>query len=102
MPEIGELNADRRDFPYRDIPGEKREYGACDFEVDTKLKEAEPAVPLRGFIGRTWLYMHDVHKVWISPEDLKVYQAWADAYPPQQWEQDRKKRIGSATREENK
>lgn len=97
VPEIGELNADRSNFPHREIEGEKREYGACDFEVDTKLKEAEPAVPLRGFIGRTWLYMYDVHKVQISPNDLNVYQAWADAYPPQEWELARKKRIKSST-----
>lgn len=96
VPEIGELNADRSDFPHGEIQGEKREYGACDFEVDTKLKEAEPAIPLRGFIGRTWLYMHNVYKVWIAPEDLKVYQAWADAYPPQKWEIERRKRIKGA------
>ena len=86
----------RKDFPHGEIEGEKREYGSCDFEVDTKLKEAEPAVPLRGFIGRTWLYMNDAYKVWISPEDLKVYRAWAKAYPPQQWELDRRKRIEKA------
>lgn len=96
VPEIGELNADRRDFPYREIPGEERAYGACDFEVDTKLREAEPSIPLRGFIGRTWLYMHEAHGVFISDEDAKVYKAWADAFPPQQWEKDRQERIRQA------
>lgn len=93
VPEIGELNADRRDFPYREIPGEKREYGACDFEVDTKLKEAEPAVPLRGFIGRVWLYMNETHDVPITEEDRQIYTAWAKAYPPKEWEKERQKRI---------
>ena len=93
MPEIGELNADRRDFPYRDIPGAKREYGAWDFAVDTKLKEAEPAVPLRGFIGRVWLYMNETHGVPMTEDDRKIYTAWAKAYPPQQREVDRQRRI---------
>lgn len=96
VPEIGELNADRSNFPYRNIPGETRLYGSCDFEVDTKLKEAEPAVPLRGFIGRTWLYMHEAHGVPITDDDKKVYKAWANRYPPQAWEKDRQARIKAA------
>lgn len=96
VPAIGELNADRQNFPYSEIPGEKREYGACDFEVDTKKKIAEPAASLRGFTGRTWLYMHRTYNVPVSAEDLKLYQAWANAYPPQQWEIIRNKRIYDA------
>ena len=96
VPEIGELNADRRDFPYRELPPETRQYGACDFEVDTQLKAVQPAIPLRGFIGRTWLYMHAAYNVPMTDEDLKVYQAWADAYPVQQWEKDRAARIQQA------
>lgn len=98
VPEIGELNADRRDFPYRDIPGKEREYGACDFAVDAKLKEADPAVSLRGFIGRTWLYMHKTYGIFMSDEDKEVYSAWAKEFPPQQWEIDRRQRIKRALR----
>ena len=93
VPEIGELNADRSNFPHREIEGEERAYGLCDFEVDFKARTAEPAVPLRGFIGRTWLYMHDVHGVLLTDEDKTVYQAWAKAYPPQKWEVERRGRI---------
>lgn len=101
VPAIGALNADRQNFPYSEIPGEKREYGACDFEVDRKRKIVEPAVLLRGFIGRTWLYMHRTYSVPVPVEDLKLYQAWANLYPPEQWELDRKKRISKATGQEN-
>lgn len=96
VPEIGEMNADRSNFPYREISGEARVYGSCDFEVDTKLKEAEPAVQLRGFIGRTWLYMHDAYNVFITDEDRRVYTAWARQYPPEQWEIERRERIRKA------
>lgn len=96
VPAIGELNADRQNFAYSEIPGEKREYGACDFEVDRKRKIVEPAIPLRGFIGRTWIYMHRVYNVPVSAEDLKLYQAWADLYPPQQWEISRIEKINKA------
>lgn len=101
VPEIGELNADRSNYPYREISGESRTYGSCDFEVDTKLKTAEPAIQLRGFIGRTWLYMHSAHGVFITNEDEKVYRAWADKYPPEAWEKNRQARIKAATQTEN-
>jgi len=93
VPAIGELNMDRSNYAYNEIAGEERNYGACDFEVNRKLKEAEPATHLRGFIGRTWLYMHRVHKVKISDKDMEVYKAWADTYPAEKWELDRKIRI---------
>lgn len=93
VPSIGEINADRNNFPHREIAGEERVYGACDFEVDFKARTAEPAVPLRGFIGRTWLYMHDVYDVILSDEDKAVYKSWAEAFPPAQWELDRTARI---------
>ena len=93
VPEIGELNADRSNYPHREIEGEERAYGACDFEVDFKARKAEPAIPLRGFIGRTWLYMHKVHGVRITEEDKRVYTAWAQAFPAQKWEIGRQNRI---------
>jgi deoxyribonuclease-1 len=96
VPEIGELNADRRDYPHGDIPGEARAYGACDFEVDAKLKEAEPAIPLRGFIGRTWLYMHRTYDVAVSDEDLSVYEAWDHKFPAEAWEKALRARTRAA------
>jgi deoxyribonuclease-1 len=98
VPEIGELNADRSDFPYSEIDGEERLYGLCDFEVDTKLKEAEPAVPLRGFIARTWLYMNSTYNIPLSDEELKIYKTWSEAYPAQEWEIRRTEKIKHAIR----
>ncbi len=96
VPEIGELNADRNNFAHREIAGEGRHYGRCDFEVDRTLKSAEPSAPLRGFIGRTWIYMHEAYGVQLAEDDLKVYQAWDALYPPEQWEIDRRQRIREA------
>ncbi len=42
-PTVGELNADRSNYPYTNIQGEERIYGACDFEVDLTNDIAEPA-----------------------------------------------------------
>lgn len=102
VPEIGELNADRRDFPHREIEGEDRQYGQCDFEVDAARKAAEPAEPLRGFIGRTWLYMSETYRLTLPEEDRAVYEAWADAYPPDAWEMQRRSRIETTLRAQAK
>lgn len=49
---VGELNTDRSNYHFSIIPVEKREYGACDFEVDGKLVEAKEDI--RGDIARTY------------------------------------------------
>lgn len=93
VPSIGEINMDRSNFAHSEVEGEAREYGSCDFEVNRKLRTAEPAVHLRGFIGRTWIYMEAAHELDVPAEDKTVYRAWAEAYPVEQWELDRSNRI---------
>jgi len=96
VPTVGELNGDRSNYPHREIHGEARRYGECDFEVDFKEKEVEPAIPLRGMIARTWLYMHRVHGISLTEQDFRVYRSWSEAFPAQQWEQERDRRINRA------
>lgn len=55
VPAIGEVNADRSNFSFGDIPGEKRVYGKCDFEIENQT--AEPAENIRGNIARIYMYM---------------------------------------------
>ena len=92
-PAIGELNADRSNLPHGEVPDEPRVYGACDFEVSRKPPAAEPAIPLRGFIARTWIYMNHTYALGLSDNDMAIYYAWAQAYPAQQWETERNNRI---------
>jgi deoxyribonuclease-1 len=91
VPAIGELNADRSNFRFKEIDGEKREYGACDFEIKDKI--AEPTKSVRGDIARIWLYMIDVYKLDIEVEYIKLLRTWSILDPVSDWEITRDERI---------
>ena len=55
VPAIGEVNGLRSNYGFAMIPGEKREFGACDMEIENR--QAEPPPVTRGNIARTYMYM---------------------------------------------
>lgn len=81
VPVIGELSADRSNFAFGNISGERREYGSCDFEVSFAEKIAEPATDIRGDIARMYLYMIYQYGVKVSESSLKLMWDW-DASDP--------------------
>lgn len=56
VPAVGEINGLRSNYSFAMIPGEKREFGACDMEM--KDRKAEPPPEVKGDIARTYYYMH--------------------------------------------
>jgi deoxyribonuclease-1 len=101
VPAIGELNGLRSNYTYAMIPGEPREFGVCDFEVQDQ--KAEPRPQIRGDIARTYLYMHSVYpgRGIISNKNEKLYQAWDKEDPIDQWECTRAKRIEAIQKNSN-
>ena len=79
VPAVGELNADRVDKLYGVIPGEKRQYGACDFEVSAS--RAEPMEPIRGDIARVSLYMIERYSLKVSPDYMAILNEWSENDP---------------------
>lgn len=100
QPAVGELNADRSNYHYGIIPGEPREYGACDFEVEGKL--AEPKEDIRGDIARTYFYMEYTYGVRISDKQRKLFQVWDRQDPVSEWERIRAGRIEAIQGNKNK
>jgi deoxyribonuclease-1 len=96
VPAVGELNGDRRDFGFGEVPGEPRAYGACDFEVDFTRDVAEPAEGIRGDLARAYLYMEAAWGLELSPDERAVYLAWHEGDPPSPWERERNRRITAA------
>lgn len=87
VPAINKININRSDFMYGELEGEKRVYGACDFEVDSKLKLAEPREEIRGWIARAELYMDDTYTIYNLSQEQKIYfEKWDKMYPPTAWE----------------
>lgn len=99
-PAVGELNGDRSNYPYGEIPGEARVYGACNFEVNLdaprRARVAEPAATIRGDVARATLYMANTYGVALSAERRAMFLEWHRSDPPDAWERLRDARIKAA------
>lgn len=81
VPAVGEINAVRSDFSFGEIPGEKRDFGMCDFEVDGKV--AEPADSIKGDIARIYQYMDQAYPELeiINEKNRLMFEKWAALDP---------------------
>jgi deoxyribonuclease-1 len=92
VPAIGEVNGLRSNYRYGEISGEAREFGDCDMEIRGRVAEPPPRV--RGDIARTYLYMLRTYKSFtLRPLERKMFEDWANADPPDEWECERARRI---------
>ena len=93
MPAVGEVNGRRSNYRMAMIPGEAREFGACDVEIADRKIEPRPSI--RGDIARTYFYMDWAYpgRGIISGKNRKLFEAWAAADPVDAWERERAQRI---------
>ena len=93
VPAVGEINGLRSNYSFAMIPGEKREFGLCDMEIENG--KAEPPEYVRGNIARIYKYMNAAypgHGI-ISKRNLKLFEAWDKQNAVGAWECQRTKRI---------
>ena len=102
QPTIGEINQQRQNFKMSIIPGEKRNYGICDFEVQNKF--VEPSPNIRGNIARTYFYMADTYSNYIklTKSELSLFSKWNEADPVDEWECKKSKLIQKFQKNSNK
>src|SRR5690606_27281162 len=93
VPAVGELNGDRSNYRFGMLEGEPRVYGQCDFEVDFKLRRAEPKDDRRGDVARIYFYMRDQYGLQISRQQNQLFTAWSKLDPPDAWEGSRDGRL---------
>jgi len=101
VPAVGEINGLRSNYSFGMIPGEKREFGNCDMEIENR--KAEPPPEKRGNIARTYFYMdwaYPGHGI-ISKKNRKLFQAWDKEDPVDAWECERCQRIEEIQGNEN-
>jgi deoxyribonuclease I len=110
QPVIAALSQHRRDFPFGQVQGEPREYGACDFEMQSvmgKSARVEPPPEIRGDIARTYFYMAGKYgkgkdwKIKLTREQRKLYEQWSAADPVDDRERLRACRIQAVQGWEN-
>ncbi len=94
-PAIGSVNGLRSNYGFALIPGEEREFGACDMEIDSAHKRAEPPEQIRGDVGRTYLYMASAYPdaPFLSAADIQMMETWAGSDPVDAWECERERLI---------
>lgn len=93
VPALGEVNADRSNFRFADIPGQPTQYGSCQFEVDSRQRLAEPADAVKGQIARIYFYMHERYALPMSQSDQRLMMDWHQRFPVSDWERERDRRI---------
>ena len=93
VPAVGEVNGRRSDFNWGMIPGEKREFGDCNMEVDSSIRRVEPPENVQGDIARIMFYMEETYGFRLSNQDQQLYMAWSRQDPPDAWEMERTRRI---------
>ncbi|HLT64373.1 MAG TPA: endonuclease [Pseudohongiella sp.] len=93
VPAVGEVNGDRSNYRFADIPGDPTQYGACRFEVDTRQRLAEPADAVKGQIARIYFYMYDRYQLPLSVEEQQLYLRWHQQFPVSDWELERDRRV---------
>ena len=101
QPAILILNQHRSNFEFGDLPGERRDFGSCDFEVDPKLHLAEPREAIRGDIARSYLYFQTRYGMQLNSAEQQLFERWNRLDPPDAWEVERNQLIGKITGHEN-
>ncbi len=101
FPAIGELNADRSNFRFDFELAQSKQYGECKFNVYFKQKRARVREEIRGVIARDYLYFNKQYGMKLSKQELKKYEIWNKAYPPDAWEIEKNKRIAKVQGNKN-
>jgi hypothetical protein len=87
VPSIGEINGDRSNFPFGEVPNEPRAYGKdVDMEVSFKLDLAEAPDNRLGDIARVYLYMNSKYDMPLEQEELKRLISWNNSDQVDEWE----------------
>jgi|SRR5690554_5029853 len=101
-PVVGEFNADRSNYRFSQLPASASyQHGACPSRVDFSQRVAEPRPEARGFVARTYFYMHDRYKLPMSRAQQQLLMAWDRQYPVSAWELERHNRIARVMGHEN-
>lgn len=91
------VNSARSSFRFGEVNGEPRSFGpACDFEISTRARIAEPAPEVRGDVARAMFYMAHQYRqqgLLIFNKQARLLLAWHRADPPSQDERARNDRI---------
>lgn len=93
VPEIGELNALRRDYRLDMVGGPAGQFGHCSVKIG--YRSFEPPDNVKGDVARIYLYMDKKypHRGIVGDRTRRLFQAWDKLDPVDKWECIRDQRI---------
>jgi len=92
-PAVGEVNADRNNYPYGVVKKPFVTYGQCQIKISFKQDLAEPPEQTKGLVARTYLYMSNKYHVKLTNQQRLLYIQWSKQYPASNWEKQRAEKI---------
>lgn len=93
MPAVDFINKKRSNFNFGIVNGEIRDFGVCDFEIDSSSHLAEPKESIRGDIARIYFYMIDRYKITVDKQYFDQLNEWSLQDPVDVPEIERDRRI---------
>ncbi len=101
-PAIRVVNKARSNYRFGEVAGESRQFGTCDFEVDSRKRVAEPPPRKRGEIARAMLYIAHQYQMPLHAKTERLMKQWDKEDPPSAEEKRREKIIHREQGRENK
>lgn len=80
-PANGEVNGDRANFGFAELPGVAPQHGACPVKIDFRRQLAEPRPNIRGDIARIYFYMADRYQLTLSTAEQALFLRWHQEDP---------------------
>ena len=90
---IGELNADRSNYRFGELPSARLQHGQCKSKVDFKKRVFEPRDAAKGIAARINFYMTDRYNLKMSEQQQRLFISWDKQFPVTAWELKRDRRI---------
>lgn len=95
-PTVGYVNGQRSNYRWGMIEGEPSQFGRCDMKIDDSIDRAEPPDHAKGDVARAYFYLAQTYGIQISDQQQQLFTAWNRLDPPDDWEQERNRRIARA------
>lgn len=100
FPAVGAVNAVRSNKQYSELPGVPSAFGTCPAKVDGN--RFEPPAHAKGELARAALYMDKEYEPYrLSRQQKRLFEAWSNQDPVDEWECTRARRIEQLQGNEN-
>ena len=85
-PAIGEVNGNRSNYRFAQLPFKAYQYGQCQVKTDFKGRKFEPRDEVKGDVARVSLYFDSKGYIKLSKSQRQLFNAWNKQDPVDEYE----------------